>query len=239
MFDDATKDRVARWIAGDITISKEPGSSIKRWRKKFDIKQNTLAEKLDISPSVISDYESGRRKSPGVGIIKKIVEAFIIADEESGGQVTRAFADRFEAHLPPEVVLDIREFENPAEGTKLLDIVEGEVVANENLLDKKLFGYTVIDGPKAVLELTTEDFTGLYGVTTERALIFTNVSTGRSPLVAIKVRGITPGAVVLHGDLEEPDRLAVRIAKNLKVPLIVSSTSGVEKLINNLQESYA
>lgn len=237
MFNDATKDRVARWIAGDIAISKNPGGSIKKWRKKFEIKQNTLAEKLDISPSVISDYESGRRESPGVGIVKKIVKAFIKADEESGGQVTRAFADRFEAHLPPEVVLDIREFENPAGGEKLIEVVEGETIANENLLDKKLFGYTVIDGPKAVLELTTEDFTGLYGVTTERALIFTNVSTGRSPLVAIKVRGITPGAVVLHGDMEEADRLGVRIAKNLKIPLILSNVSDVEKLINNLQEN--
>ncbi len=238
MFDDPTKDRVARWIAGDITISKDPGASIKRWRKKFEIKQNTLAGKLEISPSVISDYESGRRESPGVGIIKKIVKAFIRTDEESGGQVTRAFADRFEAHLPPEVVLDMSEFENPAEGNKLLEVVEGEAMANENLLDKKLFGYTVIDGPKAILELTTEDFTGLYGVTSERALIFTNVNTGRSPLVAIKVRGITPGVVVLHGNLDEPDRLGVRIAENLKVPLIVSHSSSVEKLIDNLQESF-
>lgn len=239
MFDDATKDRVSRWIAGDIAISEDPGASIKRWRKKFEINQNTLAEKLDISPSVISDYESGRRESPGSGIIKKIVRAFIKSDEESGGQVTKAFANRFEAHLPTEVVLDISEFENPIDGEKLLDIVNGEPMANGDLLDKSLFGYTVIDGPKAILELTTTDFAGLFGVTRERALIFTNVSTGRSPLVAMKVRGMTPGVIVLHGKIDEPDKLAIRIAKDLKVPLVVSNVSDTDKLIDNLQKNLS
>lgn len=237
MFDDATKNRVARWVAGDISISNDPGASIKRWRKKFGLKQNTLAERLDISPSVISDYESGRRKSPGTGIIKKIVRTFLDTDEERGGQVTRAFANRFGTHLPPDVLLSMREFENPVDGEEFLEIVEGEVVANEDLLDKKLFGYTVIDSLKAVLELSTQDFTGLYGVTNERALVFTKVSNGRSPLVAIKVRGITPGVVVLHGDLENPDRIGVKIAENLKVPLVISRTKKVEELIENLKNS--
>lgn len=237
MFDDATKDRVARWIAGDISISNDPGSSLKRWRNKFGIKQNTLAERLDISPSVISDYESGRRKSPGVGIIKKIVRSFLEADEESGGQVTRAFAHRFGAHLPPDVLLGMQEFEDPVDGNKLLEVVKGEAVANEDLLNKKLFGYTIIDSLKAVLELSTQDFTSLYGVTNERALIFTKVSNGRSPLVAIKVRGITPGVVVLHGDLEKPDRIGIKIADNLKVPLVISKINKVEKLIDRLKSS--
>ncbi len=237
MFEDSTKNRVARWIAGDISISNDPGASIKRWRKKFGLKQNTLAKRLEISPSVISDYESGRRKSPGVGIIRKIVKAFLEIDEERGGQVTRAFANRFGTHLPPDVLLGMREFESPVSGEEFLEIVEGDIVANEDLLDKKLFGYTVIDSLKAVLELSTQDFTGLYGVTNERALVFTKVSTGRSPLVAIKVRGITPGVVVLHGDLRDADRIGMKIAESLKVPLIISRTKKVEDLIDNLKNS--
>lgn len=237
MFEDVTPNRVARWIAGDISTSKNPGVALKRWRKKFGIKQNTLAEKLDISSSVISDYESGRRKSPGVGIIKKIVKAFIETDEESGGQVTRAFAHRFGANLPPEIVLDMREFEEPMEGNKLVSVVEGEILTNEELLERKLFGYTIIDSLKAVLELSSEDFMGLYGLTTERALIFTEVATGRSPLVAIKVRGITPGAVVLHGAIEKADELGVKIAESLKVPLILSQSPDVDHLIKRLRDS--
>lgn len=237
MFQDAIKNRVARWIAGDVATSDNPGSSIKRWRNRFDVKQNTLAERLDISPSVISDYESGRRKSPGVGIIKRLVETLIKVDEERGGQVTRAFSNRFGAHLPPEIVLAMREFENPITGGDLVEAIGGEVLANEESLNKNIFGYTVIDSPKAILELSAEDFMGLYGLTTERALIFTGVSTGRSPLIAIKVRGITPGLVVLHGSMEKADRLGVKIAENLKVPLILSKTSKVDDLLDKLQKS--
>lgn len=236
MFDDATKNRVARWIAGDISLSDDPGSSIRHWRSKFGVKQKTLAQEIEISPSVISDYESGRRKSPGAGVIKKIVEALIKTDEETGGQVTQAFAHRFGAYLPPEIVLSMREFEEPIDAEQLVEIVEGETLANERSLDRKIFGYTVIDGPKAVLELSSEDFMGLYGLTTERALIFTGVSTGRSPLIAIKVRGINPGAVILHGDIKKPDRLGVRIAERLKIPLILSKIPEVSDLIKKLRD---
>lgn len=237
MFNDATKNRVARWIAGDISVSNSPGTSLKRWRNKFGIKQNTLAERLDISPSVISDYESGRRESPGVGIIKKIVKSLLEIDDEKGGQVTQAFANRFGANLPPEIVLGMREFEKPIAGEKIKEVVDGKVLANEESLERNIFGYTAIDSPKAILELNTEDLLGLYGLTTERALIFTKVNMGRSPLVAIKVRGITPGIVVIHGDIGTADKLGVKIAEKLKVPLIHSQIPTVNKLLERLQNS--
>ena len=239
MFNDATKNRVARWIAGDITTSENPGSTLKRWREKFSVRQNTLAEKLDISPSVISDYESGRRKSPGVGIVKRIVQMLIKTDEERGGQVTRAFSHRFGAHLPPEIVLAMREFEKPVKGEDFVEAINGKSLANNDSLNRNLFGYTVIDSPKAILELSMEDFMGLYGLTTERALIFTGVTTGRSPLVAIKVRGITPGIVVIHGNIDEADRLGVKIAESLRVPLILSQISSVDGLIDRLEDSFS
>lgn len=237
MFDDAARDRVARWIAGDITTSEDPGKSIRRWREKFGIKQNTLAQRLEISPSVVSDYESGRRKSPGVGVIRRVVRKLIETDEESGGQVTRAFANRFGAHLPPEIVLAMREFNQPIDGTELVGAVSGESLTDDDLLDRTLFGYTVVDSPRAVLELSSDDFMGLYGMTTERALVFTRVTTGRSPLVAIKVRGITPGAVVIHGTIDKPDRLGVKIAESLKIPLIVSRAPSVDELLSDLRDT--
>ncbi|MFP4006025.1 MAG: helix-turn-helix domain-containing protein [Candidatus Hadarchaeia archaeon] len=237
MFNDATKNRVARWIAGDISIAKIPGDSLRRWREKFGIKQNTLADKLDISPSVISDYESGRRESPGVGVIKKIVKTLLEIDDERGGQVTQAFAHRFGANLPPEIVLGMREFEKPVNGKKIKKIVDGRVLANEDSLERNIFGYTAIDSPKAILELNTDDLLGLYGLTTERALIFTKVNMGRSPLVAIKVRGITPGIVVLHGNIGKADKLGIKIAEKLKVPLVHSQIPSIDELLERLQNS--
>lgn len=238
MFNDTTKNRVARWIAGDITTSESPGASLKRWRDKFSIKQNTLAQRLDISPSVISDYESGRRESPGVGIVKRIVKTLIETDEERGGKVTRAFSHRFGAHLPPEIVLAMKEFEKPVTAREFTEAIKGKPLANESMLDRNLFGYTMIDSPKAILELSMEDFMGLYGLTTERALIFTGVTTGRSPLVAIKVRGITPGIVVVHGNVEKADRLGVKIAESLRVPMVLSQVSSADEMIDRLQNSF-
>ncbi len=236
MLGDPAKDRVARWIAGDITLSDEPGSAIKRWREKFDVSQTALAEALKISPSVISDYEAGRRKSPGATTTKRIVEGLIKIDEKGGGKVTGAFSSMLGGQLPPDVLLDMREFGEPVDGKVLCKAVGGEVVANRDLLNKKLFGYTVIDGPKAVLTLSADDFMHLYGMTTERALVFTGVTTGRSPMIAIKVKGITPGVVVIHGELKEVDPLGVKIAEILRVPLIVSRLPTVKELIEGLRK---
>ena len=231
-----TKDRVARWIAGDITLSAEPGNAIKRWRETFGMNQASLAEALEISPSVISDYEAGRRKSPGAATVKRIVEAFIKVDEQQGGKITRAFVHMFGTQLSPDIVLDIREFKEPIEGKALCKAVEGEVVVNKDLLHQKLFGYTVVDSYKAVLGLSADEFRRLYGLTTERALVFTGVTTGRSPMVAIKVMGITPGMVIFHGELKQVDPLGLKIAEILRVPLVVSKLPSVNDLLEGLRK---
>ncbi len=63
------------WIAGCIVMSDSPSRELKVWRSKFGIKQAELARKMEITPSVLSDYEKGRRPSPGVGFIKKYLLA--------------------------------------------------------------------------------------------------------------------------------------------------------------------
>ena len=79
------RERIARWIAGDITLAENPGIAIKLWRERFGINQPALSRVMHISPSVISDYEAGRRKSPGVTTIKRIVDSFLKVDKLSAG----------------------------------------------------------------------------------------------------------------------------------------------------------
>ena len=62
-------------MAGSIVLSDNPPQQLKFWRKKFGIKQADLAKKMDITPSVLSDYEKGRRPSPGVNFIKRYLLA--------------------------------------------------------------------------------------------------------------------------------------------------------------------
>lgn len=230
------RDRIARWIAGDITLSDSPGVAIKLWRERFGINQPALARVMRISPSVISDYEAGRRKSPGVATIKRIVDAFLKVDELHGGKMFNVFSQVFGTQLPPDVVLEIREYSVPVDARIISKAVIGDVVANKELLDRKIFGYTVIDSPKAILSLSADDFRRLYGLTTERALVFTGVTTGRSPLVAVKVIGITPGMVVLHGGLKEADDIGIKIAEILKVPLVISRIPSVDGLLAGLKK---
>ncbi|TET00209.1 MAG: helix-turn-helix domain-containing protein [Hadesarchaea archaeon] len=230
------RERIARWIAGDITISDDPGEAFKRWRERFGMNQTSLAKVMRVSPSVISDYEAGRRKSPGAATIKRMVDAFLKVDEQQGGKVSNTFAKVFGTQLPPDVVLEIREFGEPTNGKTICKAVDGDVAANKDLLSQKLFGYTIIDSYKAVLGLSVDDFRRLYGLTTERALVFTGVTTGRSPMVAVKVIGITPGMVILHGELKRVDALGVKIAELLRVPLVTSRLPSVGDLLEGLRK---
>ena len=72
-------------IAGEISISENPGETMRKWREEFQVAKVDLSRTMDISPSMISDYESGRRKSPGIATIKKFVFALTEIDRARGG----------------------------------------------------------------------------------------------------------------------------------------------------------
>ena len=72
-------EKISR-IAGQIIISDSHGVAMKTWRERLQVKQRALAEQMDLSPSVLSDYESGRRVSPGAGFIKKYLSCLIAID---------------------------------------------------------------------------------------------------------------------------------------------------------------
>ena len=67
------RDRLAEKMAGEITLSDDPGATLRKWRTDFEIAQTDLAGELGVSPSVVSDYESGRRDNPGIGMIRGTV----------------------------------------------------------------------------------------------------------------------------------------------------------------------
>ena len=82
---------LAEKIAGEITLSQSPGDTLRKWRRNFAITQTDLSNHMGMSPSVISDYESGRRKSPGIMIVSKIIDALLRIDESRGCNVLRAY----------------------------------------------------------------------------------------------------------------------------------------------------
>lgn len=175
-------------IAGEITISDDPGEIIRKWREMFDVSQTRLAEEMDVASSVISDYEKGRRK-PGTPLVRKIVNSLIQIDEARGGNVI----DRF-TRPGQEGILSKNEFPEAVSLGELVSDLEGEFVSEKDQ-KRDLYGYTVIDSMKAILSMKSFDYLSIYGWSTERILFFQGVEHGHSPLVAIRSTPLSPAAV--------------------------------------------
>ncbi len=235
---DILKERLKKKISGEIVLSDNPGKTIKKWRGIFEISQRRLADEIDVMPSVVSDYELGRRSSPGIKMIEKIVTGLVNVDEEKGGEVIRKFSEFSPTDIVSDTVLDVKEFSRGVDIDEFVDSCEAELVVNKDMAKKQIYGYSLIDSLKAIVELSPSELVRLYGLTTERALIFTKVSTGRSPMVAIKVTNLKPGLVVFHGNVGEVDELAKRVAKAEGVPLAVSRTEDIDQLRRNLAEDF-
>jgi putative transcriptional regulator len=232
-----TVEEFAIFIAGEIVLSSDPGKTIKKWRELVGISQSALAASLKVSPSVISDYERSRR-SPGSSMVKRIAVALVDADKTRGGNMAKSYSRVMPNEPMLNGIIEIKEFISPIKAGKILQAVRGEVIANGDLLDKDLFGYTILDSVKAILELSMEEFYRIYGMTSERALIFTRVSGGRSPFIAIKVSGLRPGMVVLHG-LDRVDPLGVEIAERERILLILSTIKDVNEMAESLRRNVS
>jgi len=219
-------------IAGDITLSEDPGRTIRKWREEFSMSQHQLASAMDVSHSVISDYESGRRKSPGATFIRKMVDALIALDKANGSPVASKYNSEME-----DCIISMEEFPYGVDSDKFIKVLAGKNLNIDHLPSRKIYGYTIVDSLKAIISLSSADYLKIYGWSTERALIFTNVHYGRSPMVAIRAHPLTPAMVVyIRSDAVDP--LAVKLAKLEKIPLVSTelSTEDVIKKLNEMKE---
>ncbi len=222
------------YIAGDIITSENPGKGLRKWREIFNVQQNELSRKIKIPPPVISNYEQGRRL-PGIKAIDKIVKGLIDIDRERGYPVSsKIFGFMFES----DAILDMKDFTTPVSVKKFVEAVEGEILYGKHLTERPVFGYTVIDSIKAILSMSGYEFFRLMGLTTARAAIFTNVSKGRSPMIAVRVYPIKPMVVIIHGPKKINDQLPIKIAEIEQIPLILSKIDTVEKLLTALRRIH-
>lgn len=225
-------DKLSLKIAGEITLSEKPGASLKKWREIFGVTQTELADQLGVTSSTISDYEANRRKSPGTHIIRRFIKNLIEIDKEKGGWTIKKLREKGEQEEPFEIV----DFATPMSSKKFVEeILDGEILTNkEKLEESKIYGCTFVDSIKAILELPCDEFINIYGSTTERALIFTHISMGRSPLVAVRVTDLKPSLLVLH-NVQEVDGLALKISKVEGVPL-AKTIIPIEEIKNKIKE---
>ena len=203
-------------------MSSDPGKTIRKWREEFNVTQKELSEKMNVNTSVISDYETGRRKSPGSNFIKGLVKALLEIDEERGSPVKL----KYSLGTEKDVIVDIKEFFYDVDIQKFTRLIKG-VQVNKIEVKRSIRGYTILDSLNAILKLTSFDYFKVYGWTTERALFFTNVEFGRSPMIAVRVHPIKP-AVVVYIQPKRVDPLAVKLAEIEGIPLITTDLSPQE-----------
>ncbi|WP_290596341.1 MULTISPECIES: helix-turn-helix domain-containing protein [unclassified Archaeoglobus] len=224
---------IAERICGDIVLAENSGEVMRKWRGIFSATQSELAKKIGISPSVISDYESGRR-SPGISFLRKFVLSLLDLDKERGYPTLSKYRHILESDT--KAILDIVEYSRTVNVPEFCDVIDGELL---NDFERLIHGHTFVDSISAIMSFNAFDFYRLYGLTSERAIVFTKVSTGRSPMVAVRVSNLKPSAVVLHGiDATRVDDMAKKIAGIERIPLIVTKMK-IDRMIKRLRRKFA
>jgi putative transcriptional regulator len=204
-------------IAGEVVLSPHPGRTLRKWREDFGVSQRDLAKQLTTVPSVISDYESERRASPGAGFIRRYVDGLLALDAHTGSKVGQRLGVRSHS----DGILGLREFAVAIPLKALADRLDARPASRVDL-HRDIHGFTVLDAPRAILSIDASRFVEVYGWTTQRALVFANVKYGRSPMVAIRAHPLKPAAVVFANP-GRVDALAVRLSEVENIPLLTTS----------------
>jgi len=231
----SVREVLARRIAGEIILSSKPGATMRKWRELFAVSQMRLSDKMGLlSSAVISDYESGRRESPGTKFVRRFVWALLKIDEERGSRFISEFAKL--TGSPSNAIIDLREFPIPVRVEYLCKALQGEMVAPTGRVVKEVNGYTVVDSQKAVETLSGSEFSQLFGTTTDRVLIFTNIENSISPMLIVRMSSLKPRIVIFQG--ARPDEHSTKLAEYDQIPLIYSNLPTVEQLIKTLRKLH-
>lgn len=208
------QEQLTRRMAGEIVVSEKPGETLRKWREIFQLSQKELAILLEMNPSVVCDFEKGRRASPGIVTVRKFVEAMVEYDSSHGGKVVNTMAGT----RTNEAIVDIREFTSGISIETIIEKIEGEVLAgSEKIIERPIYGYTMVDSLKAIT--TFNAFGEMYGWSNERAVFFSGVHYGRSPMIAVRAHPIKPRMVV-YVKPKAVDPLAPKLADMEKVVLV-------------------
>ena len=214
-------------IAGEIVLSESPGKTMRKWREELRISQTDLARHMRVSPSVISDYEAGRRTSPGIKTVHRLVDAFLEIDQRSGRRLSRRFEEYSDA------IPSMRDWPVGMRASDFLRKIEGKLLTSGLNSRRLLNGYTVIDSIKAITTFDASDYLRIYGSTSERALLFIGVKYGRSPMIAVKAHPLKP-AMVVYVQPENIDELAIKLAEMESI-LLAKTDLGPPEIIERLE----
>ena len=213
-------EQLTRRMAGEIVVSDSPGETLRKWREIFQLSQKHLASLLGVNPSVVCDFEKGRRKSPGITTVRRLVETMVSYDRVHGGRVVGTMAGQ----QGNSAITDIREFAIGLPIATVVEAIGGEVLAGSEELERSIYGYTIVDALRAITTFSGANFGQMYGWSNERALLFTGVQFGRSPMIAVRAHPVKPRLVcyIQPGSI---DKLATKLADMERIVLVSTSES--------------
>jgi len=217
-------------LIGKIVLSENPGLLMKKIRENLEVKQKELAESIGVSPPVISDYEKGKRRKAGVRFIKKYVEG-LIKLRGADSVILAMYQDKQGAMN--NGIIDIKDYKKPIKIIDLIDAVQGKILTGDDMAEHYFFGHTVLDSIKAIIALKGEQFYRIFGKSSERALIFTKVGLGRSPMVAVRISPLKPRVVAIHGT-QSVENLAIEMAKVENIVLALIPPIEISMLLNKI-----
>src|SRR5438874_13382800 len=137
---------------------------------------------MRVSPSVISDYEAGRRTAPGIKTIHRLVDALLEIDQRTGQKLSK----RFEEYS--DVIPSMRDWSVGMRAGDFLRRIDGKLLTQKLNTRRLVNGYTVIDSIKAITTLVVTDYLRIYGSTGLPALWVAGVAYGGSAVIALKAQ---------------------------------------------------
>lgn len=229
------RERLAEKLASEIILSKSPSQTFRSWREQFNVSQHDLAVEIGVSPSQLSDYEKGRRKNPSLNLMKRVINGLIGLDEKRGAPTIK----KYSMDLQDEAILDIADFTVGINPSVFIDVIQGNLqsetdIDSEDYIRRPIMGYTILDSILGVLRFSSLDYMRVYGRSTERALFFTKVAYGRSPMIAVRAHPIKP-AMVVYIKPEKVDLLAIKLARLERIPLVTTDLE-IEELSRRLRK---
>jgi putative transcriptional regulator len=230
MINDFIVESVGKRIAGDIVWSSNIGLSMRKWRETFGVSQSEISRILGISQSVIADYERNKRQ-PGSLFIKKFVDSLIQIDGRRGFKVLNELAKSFTLNF--SFIVDMKDFVTPLSLQDVIVALDG-VPVNSVINNDQVYGYVITDSIKAITALNGMEFYQFLSISFNKILIFTKVSSGRSPAIALKIAPIKPQIVVLHRPIRM-DPLSIYLMDKEGITIIVSFKKNEEDIVRSLR----
>ena len=139
----------------------------------------------------------------------------------------------FEVDTGSDAILSMGEFPKSVDASEFCRLLDCTFQNTDVSMERQINGYTVIDSLKAITTFSSADYLKLYGWSTERALLFSGVKYGRSPMIAVRAHPMKP-AIVVYIQPENIDDLAIRLA-SLENIILLSTQLPASQIMERIE----